>query len=317
MFSAYICDHNFPSIEPQKSVFQDADFHLIEVSPACATEDDVIERCKEAQVLLVQKAPITKRVMEALPGLKGLVRYGIGVDVIDLDAARALHIGVANVPTYCLEEVSNHAIAMILSLARRIPQEHHGIVHGRWRTSQQWLPAISDMTLGLVGFGGIAQLVARKAQAIGFQVQATDPNLSDALFREMAVRRVSFEEVLTTSNAISIHCPLLPSTRHLIDEKAIERMKENVILVNTSRGPIIHEADLIAALEKGKVSGAGLDVFEQEPLEEESPLRTMANVILTGHTASYSIRSLVTLQVQAAQAAVGFLRGEKPMSQIA
>jgi D-3-phosphoglycerate dehydrogenase len=317
MSSAYICDHNFPSVEPQRSIIEDAGFHLVEARPVCATEEDVIERCREAEVLLVQKAPITRRVMEALPRLRGLVRYGIGVDVIDLDAAQALRIGVANVPTYCLEEVSNHAIAMILSLARRIPQEHYGIVHGKWRTSQQWLPAVSEMTLGLVGFGGIARLVARKAQAIGFEVQATDPNLPDTLFHEMGVRRVSFEDVLTTSDAISMHCPLLPSTRHLIDEKAIERMKDNIILVNTSRGPIIHEADLIAALLRGKVSGAGLDVFEREPLAEESPLRTMANVILTSHSASYSTKSLVTLQIQAAQAAVEFLRGKMPVSQIA
>jgi D-3-phosphoglycerate dehydrogenase len=316
MTSAYICDHNFTSIEPQRSVFQEAGYDLLEMSPVCVTENDVIERCKGADVLLVQKAPITKRVMQALPQLKGLVRYGIGVDVIDLDAARELHLGVANVPTYCLEEVSNHAVAMLLALARRIPQEHFGIVRGKWRTSQHWLPAVSDMTLGLVGFGGIARLVARKAQAIGFQVQATDPNLPERPFRELSVRNSSLEEVLTTSDIISLHCPLLSSTRHLIEKKTIERMKDQVILVNTSRGPIINEEDLIGALKSGKVSGAGLDVFEHEPLAADSPLREMANVILTSHSASYSAKSLITLQVQAAEAAVDFLRGQRPVSQL-
>ncbi len=316
MLKAIVSDHNLASLELQREVFASAGVEFMEAQPLCATEDEVIARCAEAGALLVQRAPITRRVLESLPKLKGVVRYGIGVDVIDLEAARELGIGVANVPTYCIEEVSDHAATMIIALARRIPQDHYRVVHGGWRGETEWPPPTADMTLGLVGFGAIARRVANKTRAFGFRTVAADPHVDALIFRKKEVSRVELDELFTVADVISLHCPLLPTTRHLISRSSILAMKPGVAIVNTSRGALISEVDLIAALSDGHVSGAGLDVFEKEPLPIDSPLRQAPNVLLTSHAASYSTRSLQLLQIKAAEAAVAFLEGRRPEGQI-
>jgi D-3-phosphoglycerate dehydrogenase len=313
MLKVVVSDSTFPSLDLQRGVIEAAGFELREAQPKCLNEDDVITRCADADALLVQWAPITRRVLKALPNLKGVVRYGVGVDNIDLEAARELRIGVANIPTYCLEEVSNHAIAMMLSLARRIPQDHAGIVHGEWGVGPYLpIPAFLDMTLGLVSFGAIARRVARKAKAFGFHIVAADPFLDESVFAQEGVDRVDMETLFKTADIISLHCPLVPSTTHLIRRETIATMKPGVLIINTSRGPVIREADLVEALATGKVLAAGLDVFEREPLPADSPLRAMRNVVLTSHAASVSLRAVEALQVKAAESARDFLEGKRP-----
>jgi D-3-phosphoglycerate dehydrogenase / 2-oxoglutarate reductase len=313
MLKAIVSDHTFPSLDLQRNVIEAAGFEIGQAQPKCVTEDDVIARCGDADVLLVQWAAITRRAMKNLPKLRAVVRYGIGVDNIDLDAARELRIGVANVPTYCLEEVSNHAMAMMLSLARRIPQDHAGILHGEWGVGPYLpIPAFLDMTLGLVSFGAIARRVARKAKAFGFRIVAADPFVDESVFKQEGVERVAMEELFKTSDIISLHCPLVPATTHLIRRETIATMKPGVVIINTSRGPVIREADLADALASGKVVAAGLDVFEREPLPADSPLRSMRNVLLTSHAASASSRAAVALQVKAAEAARDLLEGKRP-----
>jgi D-3-phosphoglycerate dehydrogenase len=313
---AIISDHNFASLDSQTRILEAAGFELVEIQPVCKTEDDVLFQCREADALLVQRAPVTRRVLKGLPRLKGIVRYGIGVDRIDLDAARECEVGVANIPTYCLEEVSNHAVAMVLALARRIPQDHYRIAHGGFGIDAELPPALTAMTLGLIGFGAIAQRVAQKARAFGFRIMATDPHLSDSIFTREGVERVDLETLLAFADVISLHCPLLPATKHLINRENIRKMKRGALIVNTSRGPVIQEPDLIEALTNGQVLGAGLDVFEQEPLPIDSPLRRMPNVLLTSHAASYSKQSVEMLQIKAAEAARDFLAGRRPESQL-
>ncbi len=308
-----ITDHSFPSIDLQKNVAEAAGLQLEEIKPICVTEADVMERCSEAEVLLVQWAPITRRVMESLPHLKCIIRYGIGVNNFDLEAAKELRICAANVPTYCLDEVSTHAITMALSLIRRMPQDHQRIRSGQWGIGPFLpIPSISDLTLGLVGFGAIARRVAQKAMPFGFRVVAFDPFVKPTDFAANHVEQVDMETLLSTSDVISLHCPLVPSTTHLINGEAIAKMKPGVIIVNTSRGPIINEPELIEALQTGQVSGAGLDVFEEEPLPVTSPLRTLPNVLLTSHAASVSTRAVDALQTKAAEAARDFLEGKRP-----
>jgi D-3-phosphoglycerate dehydrogenase / 2-oxoglutarate reductase len=313
MLKAVVSDHTFPSLDLQRRVIEGAGLALREVKPKCITEDDVIAHCQDGDVLLVQWAPITRRVMTSLPNLKGLVRYGVGVDNIDLDAARELGIGVANVPTYCLEEVSNHAMAMMLSLARRIPQDHAGIAHGEWGIGPYLpIPAFLDMTLGLVSLGAIGRRVARKAKAFGFRIVAADPFLDDSVFRQEGVERVDIETLFRTADIISLHCPLVPATKHLVRRETIATMKPGVLIINTSRGGVIRESDLVEALANGKVGAAGLDVFEKEPLPPDSPLRTLRNVLLSSHAASVSSRAVEALQVKAAESARDFLLGKRP-----
>lgn len=313
MSKIIISDHLFPAIDSQKKIASSAGFELLEADPFCTTEDEVIQRCGDADALLVQWAPITRRVLGSLRQLKGVVRYGIGVNNIDLDAARDLRIGVANVPTYCLDEVSTHAMAMILGLTRRIPQDHHRIAHGEWGVGPLLpIPAISDLTLGLIGFGAIARRVAQKARAFGFRIVASDPYIGESHFAENNVDRVDLDTLFASADVISLHCPLVKETTHMINEESIGKMKHGVLIVNTSRGPVVKGTDLIQALQDGRVYGAGLDVFEEEPLAKDSPLRTLPNVILTSHSASVSTRAVELLQIKAAEAACAFLEGKRP-----
>jgi len=313
MLKAIISDHTFPSIDPQKSVLEPEGIELIEIQPGCVTEEEVLERCDGADVLLVQWAPITRRVLRSIPRLRGVVRYGIGVNNIDLDGAKELGIGVANVPTYCIEEVSNHTMAMILTLARRIPHDHINIAGGGWGVSPFLpIPAFTDLTLGLVGFGSIARRVAQKAKCFGFNIATYDPYVSESLIAENGAVRTELEPLFRSADIISLHCPLSKETTHLVNSGTIEIMKPGVLIVNTSRGSVIHEGDLIEALRNNKIAGAGLDVFELEPLPSDSALRTLPNVVLTSHAASVSTRAVQMLQIKAAESARDFLQGKRP-----
>jgi D-3-phosphoglycerate dehydrogenase len=308
-----ITDHGFSSIDLERNVLEAAGFTLDDAKPVCKTEDDIIARCKGVDVLMVQWAPITRRVMQSLPEVRGYVRYGIGVDNIDVKSARELGRMVANVPRYCLEEVSDHAVTLILSLARRIPQDQAQLAQGKWGfTALLPIPAFSDLTLGLVGFGAIARQVSEKARAFRFKQIACDPFAPDKVFADHGVERVDQDTLLQTADIISLHCPLTDDTRYLINAASIARMKQGVLLINTARGPLVNEADLLGALRTGKIIGAGLDVFEKEPLAVASPLRSLPNVIVTSHVAAVSTRSLKLLQIQAAEAARDILLGKRP-----
>ncbi len=313
MPTVLITDHVFPSVTLERKVLEDAGIKLQEIKPPCKTEDEVIQRCSTADALIVQWAPITRRVLEALPGVRGVVRYGIGVDNIDVKAAKEIGRMVSNVPNYCQEEVSDHTIAMMISLARRIPQDHNQIARGGWGIGPFLpLPAFSDLTLGLIGFGSIAKKVSEKARPFRFHQVAYDPVAKDEAFRERGVERVELAELLSCADIISLHCPLLPATHHIINAASIAQMKPGVIIINTARGPLIAEPDLIHALQEGRVLGAGLDVFEKEPLPGDSPLRLLPNVILTSHAASVSIRAVEQLQIKAAEAARDIVFGKRP-----
>jgi D-3-phosphoglycerate dehydrogenase len=308
-----ISDHGFSSVEQERRILAAAKFALEEVDPPCKSEDEVIERCRAADVLLVQWAPITRRVLEALPKLRGVVRYGIGVDNIDILAAKELGRMVANVPSYCQEEVSDHALAMMISLARRIPHDHNQIARGGWGI-QPFLPirAFADLTLGLIGFGSIARKVSEKARPFRFRQIAFDPFLPTPSFANHGVEQVALDTVLRSSDIISLHCPLNAESKHLINAKSLAQMKPGVILINTARGALINEADLVVALKGGTLAGAGLDVFEKEPLPLDSPLRALPNVILTSHAASVSERAKEMLQIKAAEACRDILLGKRP-----
>lgn len=310
-----VTDHGFPSLDLERRIIESAGFGLDEVQPICRSAEDVIRSCGDADVLLVQWAPITRAVMEALPRVRCIVRYGVGVNNFDLDAAAELGVTAANVPDYCVEEVSNHALALILALGRRIPHDHHQIVNGGWGINRFLpIPAFTEVTLGLVGFGRIARLVARKAAVFGFRLAACDPVTPDSEFGALGVERVSMDSLFAKADIVSLHCPLVAATTHMIREETIARMKPGVLIVNTSRGPVVNEPDLIHALKDGRVGGAGLDVFEQEPLPTDSPLRSLPNVILTSHAASVSERAIDILQIKAAEAARDFLQGKRPAS---
>ena len=313
MPTVLITDHVFPSVKLERNVLEAAGFTLEEVKPPCKTEDEVIQRCSAADALIVQWAPITRRVLDSLPRVRGVVRYGIGVDNIDVKGAKELGRMVSNVPNYCQEEVSDHTLAMIISLGRRIPQDHNHIVHGGWGIGPFLpIPAFSDLTLGLIGFGSIAKKVSEKAKPFRFKQIAYDPVTKDESFSQAGVEKVELDALLERADVISLHCPLLATTHHIINAASIAKMKPDVLLINTARGPLVDETDLVSALKTGKILGAGLDVFEKEPLPSDSPLRSLFNVILTSHAASVSLRAVDQLQTKAAEAARDILLGKRP-----
>jgi len=218
---AIVTDYEFPNVDLERDIITDAGFDFEVAAKRCIAEDDIIETCAGADVLLVQWAPVTRKVLAALPKVRCIVRYGVGVNNFDLDAARDLGVVAANVPDFCVAEVAGHALAMILSLSRRIPQDHRQILDGGWGVNPfRPIQPFTELTLGLVSFGKIARELARMAIPLGFRVLAWDPFLAEEAFNTTHVERVSFDELLERSDVVSLHCPLVAATQHIIDAAA-------------------------------------------------------------------------------------------------
>jgi D-3-phosphoglycerate dehydrogenase len=275
-------------------------------------EEELIHACKDADGLLNQYALLTRKVLQHLPKCKVISRYGVGVDSIDLKAATDLGIIVANVPDYCMDEVSNQTIAMILTLMRKTAFFDRKVKAGDWNF-RLGIPIYRTRgkTLGLVGCGKIGFEVAKKISSFGVRVICFDPYLQKA---PEGIELADLDAVLKESDFISIHCPLNDSTRHLVGEKEFKKMVKKPILVNTSRGPIIDETALILALKEGLISGAGLDVLEKEPPDPENPLLEMENVLLSPHVGFYSEESIRELKCRTAENVSDVLTGRWPKS---
>ena len=272
---------------------------------------------KDADAVLVTYAKITGDMIRQLTKCRIISRMGIGVDNIDIAEATKARIVVTKVPDYCIDEVSDHAMALLLAVVRKIPFINAQVHGGTWK-----MPAVVPIhrlrgsVLGLVGFGRIPQLVAPKAKAFGIKVIAYDPYAPKKVFAGAGVDSVDFPTLLKTSDYVSIHCPLVPETKHLFNADAFRQMKRSAYLVNTARGPIVDEAALAAALDAGDIAGAALDVMAQEPPGPSSPLYGRDNVILTPHTSFYSEESLVDLQTKAAEEVVAILGGKAPRNPV-
>ena len=280
------------------------------------TEDEVIEAAKDADAILTAGAQITRRVMEALPKCKAIVRYGIGFDTIDVAAATDNGILVVNIPGFCLEEVSNHAITLLLACAKKLIQLNNVIRQGHWHGVSGTAPApmgsIYRQTLGLIGCGLIGRMTGRKAQCFGLKVLGYDPYVNKSLAKEHGITLVSLPELLKESDFISVHTPLNKETWHLIGEKEFKQMKTTAYFINTARGPVVDEPALIKALREKRIAGAGLDVFEKEPVDADNPLLEMDNVVVTPHCAGYSDASFKRLRTSVGQEAARVLRGRWP-----
>ena len=279
------------------------------------TEDEIINAAKDADGIITGADFITSKVMKALPRLKVVVRYGVGYDTIDIDAATEQGVVVAYIPDYCYEEVSNHAITMILALNRKIVIQNNFLKSGKWREAQQSRPPIGPIygeTLGIVGTGNIGRLTGRKGQAFGLKAIGYDPYVDKSLVYPFGISFVDLPTLLRESDYISLHVPLNKETNHMIGEKELSMMKPTAFLVNTSRGPVIDEQALIRALQQKKIAGAGIDVFEKEPTEADNPLFKMDNVICTPHSAFFSNVSVIRQRHRVGEEAARVLGGRWP-----
>lgn len=312
-FKVVVTDYEYQSLHwEEKEV---ASVGGILVPCQLKTEEELIQECKDADALLVQYAKITRRVIENLEKCKIIVRYGVGVDSLDIEAATEHGIYIANVPDYGLEDVADHAMALLLAAVRKVLYLHNKVVNDQWDYKlAKPLYRLRGKTLGLMAFGNIARMVANKAKAFGINVQVYDPYLSEKIANEYDVRIVDFDTLIKTSDFISIHAPVTPETYHVFNKNVFKQMKPNCIIVNTARGALINENDLVEALEKGYIAGAALDVTDPEPISKDSKLKSMENVIITPHAAWYTEEAQDSLQRQAAQEVARVLSGEKPLN---
>ncbi len=307
-----VTDSVFPSLDPALAALARLDPE-IRMSKSVAAED-ILAVAREADAILVTYAKLPGELLRQLTRCRAIGRFGLGVDNIDTKTAAELGIVVTYVPDYCMHEVSDHAMALLLALARKIPFSDKLVQSGRWE-----MPAVAPLrrlagqVLGLIGFGNIPRALAPKAKAFGFEVIAHDPYAGKDVFAACAVEAVSLETLLARSDAISVHAPLTPATRGLIDAAALARMKKGAVIVNTARGPLIDEPALLAALDSGHLGGAALDVVATEPLPKDSPLLGRDNVILTPHTAFYSVEALDELQTKCATDVASVLSGKPPV----
>ena len=307
-----VTDSPFPSLDLAEKALAGVDPELRMAKSASV--DDILAVARDADAILVTYAKLPAELIGELARCKAIGRFGLGVDNIDIKAAHARGIVVTYVPDYCMHEVSDQAMALLLALARKIPFANKTVQAGRWE-----MPAVvplhrlAGQTLGLLGFGNIPRALAPKAQAFGLKVIAYDPYMSEEAAESAGVESVSFEALLARSDFISVHAPLLPSTRGMLNAGAFARMKNGVVIVNTARGPLIDEAALVAALDAGRVGAAALDVVATEPLAPDSPLLGRDNVVLTPHTAFYSVEALEELQTKCASDVARVLSGEPPV----
>ncbi|WP_134705190.1 C-terminal binding protein [Ammoniphilus sp. YIM 78166] len=306
------CDH--PSVDIERNVISriPADMSLHQ----CKTEEDLIHECADADALINQYAPLTRKVLSQLKNCKVIVRYGVGVNNVDLEAASEYGIPVCNVPDYGIDEVSDHALALMYTLTRKTLLLANAVRRGEWDFSiSRPILRLRDQVVGVVGLGRIGSAFAKKAHGAGFKVIGFDPRRTvreDLSFMES----VSFEELLQQSDMISIHCPLIDETRNLFGEKELRAMKSSAYLINTARGGIIDEVALDQALREGWIAGAALDVLELEPPRPDHPLLQHESFLATPHVAWYSEQAFDELKRKAAEEAVRVLNGEEPLNRV-
>jgi D-3-phosphoglycerate dehydrogenase len=305
-----ITDSVFPSLDPAKQALArlDPEYRMSKSSAA----DDILAAARDADAVLVTYAKLPGELLRQLTRCKAIGRFGLGVDNIDLPAAKECGIAVNYVPDYCLREVSDHAMALLLALARKVTLSNKLVQSGRWEVPPIVpLRRLEGQVLGLIGFGNIPRTLAPKAQAFGLKVITHDPYVSKDILAQTGVEGVTLDDLLGRSDFISVHAPLLPATRGLVNAAAFAKMKKGALLINTARGPLVDEAALVAALDSGHLGGAALDVVTTEPLAKDSPLVGRDNVILTPHTAFYSVEAMDELQTKCASDVARVLSGEK------
>jgi len=310
-YKVLITDHEMINLECERGVLEKIDAQLIDSQ--CKTEQDVIEKAQGVDGLLVDYAPIGESVFKALPRLKVVARYGVGYDKVDVRAANQYGVCVVNVQNYCTEEVSDHALALLMASIRKI------VLFDNWVKKRNWnynfskpIYRIKNKNMGIIGFGNISRRLVEKLQPFKMNILVYDPFVHPGLAKDFGVTFTSLDQLVTESDYISIHAPLNKDTRHLIGTKELNLMKDSVFIVNTSRGGLIDEKALIDALRNKKIAGAALDVFDQEPINQDNPLLSMENVILSPHVGWYSEESQIDLQTKAAQGVADVLIGKKP-----
>jgi len=314
-FRVYMTDSDFTDHSVERAIFERAGmtFEILQTR----TIDELVASARDADALLVQYAQITPAIVNALPRLKVIGRYGVGFDTIDVAAASARGVYVCNCPDYCTEEVADHTLALFMAVTRRLfpLREHFGL--GRWSIeSARTIPRLRGRVLGIIGVGRIGSAVARRMAPLGLRLLGYDPYVSDEYLAGLGVAATALGDLLAQADFVTLHTLLNRETRHLMNRQRLALMKSGAVLINTSRGAVVDADALVDALRSGHISAAALDVLEQEPPPADHPLRSMSNVILTPHVAFYSDASFPTLKREVSEDVVRVLRGEAPKNAV-
>jgi len=312
-FRVVFIEHGYPTTKYEREIIERAGGEFIDANELALAEG--LRLCEEAEGIMLRRMTITAEMIRRFRRCKIICRCGVGTDSVDARAATEANVIVGHVPTYGTDEVSTHAIALLLSCVRKIVPTHQRMVAGDWDVhGGDPIFRTAGKTLGLVGLGNIGRAMARKLSGWNLRVLASDPFAEPEPARTLGVTLVDLDTLCRESDFISLHCPLLPETKHLINPHTLSLMKPDVVLVNTSRGSVVDARALLAALEARPGAQAALDVFEEEPLPENSLLRRHPRVTVTDHTAWYSEESQIELQRTAAEEVARVCTGGLPRS---
>jgi len=308
--TAVITDWTFPDLGVEEGILNAHGIQL--VARQCKTEADLIGLCADADVVITQFARMNASVVSTMRKARAIVRYGIGVDNIDLDAARARGIPVCNVPDYCIDEVADQTLAFILATTRQVVTHTNHLRAGQWGLATQLsgMKALRDLTVGVIGFGRIGREVVKRLLTFKCAVQVFDPVVPAAEIEKLGARAGGFEELLKSADVLTLHCPSTPQTRRLMNRETFAKLKPGAIFINVSRGDLADPDALTAALQSGHLGAAALDVFDPEPIPVGHPVRALPNVILAPHIASCSMPAVTKLRESVARFAVAAVRGE-------
>lgn len=304
-----ITDYAFDNLELEQAVLAPLGCRLEALK--AGKDQALCDLVKDADAVITQFAPVNAAVIGAMEKCRVIVRYGIGVDNVDLKAAAVKNIPVCNVPDYCIDEVADHTLALILAATRQIVPCDNAIKAGQWKLPVSGLYTLKHMTVGLVAFGRIGREVAARLRPFKCRILVFDPVVPAADVKAAGCETATLDEVLAQSDLLSLHCPSTEKTKYMINATTLAKMKKGAILVNASRGTLVETSAMVAALQSGQLSAAALDVTDPEPPGAEHPLLKLSNVVITPHVASVSPQAVRKLRTDAAGIAALALRGEK------
>lgn len=321
-FKVVVSDYDYPDLAVERAVLEPIGAEVVGLQ--CRDGAGLADLAADADAILQQYARIPRATIERLERCRVICRYGIGVDIVDVQAAAERGILVTNVPDYCLDEVADHTIALALTLVRRIPAFAAATRAGQWHWSAGGgpVPRLRGLPLGLIGFGRIAQNMARKLAPFGCRLLAHDPHVSAGFMATFAVERLPLDELLRASRILCVMCPYTPQTHHLLDAARLALLPDGAILVNTTRGKIVDNRALHAALQSGQVALAALDDTEEEPAKQQhwspadNPLFAHPNCLITPHVAYVSDQALIECRRIAAENAREVLLGRPPLNPV-
>jgi D-3-phosphoglycerate dehydrogenase len=310
MLTVAVTDHTFPSLDIEMQILEPLGCRIS--VGQCREPAELIEFLRGADYIITQFAPLNADVISSLSQARLIVRYGIGVDNVDLAAAAKKGIPVCNVPDYCIDEVADHTLGLILATTRQIVANAQYVQNGKWGmpVPLRAMHSLKSMTVGVIGFGRIGKEVAARLASFKCRIAVYDPIIADADIIAAGYDSMNLDELLRSCDVLTLHCPAVEATRHLIDARAISKLKDGAILINVARGAVVCTQSLVEGLQSGKISFAAVDVLEKEPIAADHPLLKLENVLITSHIASTSETAVTTLRREVASLVASAVQGE-------